>query len=93
MKDIYQSFNDIVKGIETDHVAVFMISPAGETCILAHHGTGSDEKSCAKDLLRVAFHNFLSVFEGDDFNHGDAACCAESFFTEMLDEYKAEYET
>ena len=90
MKDIKQSFDDIVSGIETDHVALFMIGPDGETCSIIHHGSQSDERGCAKDLLRVAMNNFLSVFEGDDFNHSDAACCLEGFFDEVLGEYKDE---
>ena len=92
MKDIKQSFDDIVKGIETDQVALFLITPDGAECSIIHHGTRSDEKCCAKDLLRAMVKNYLSVFEGDDFSYGDAACCVESFFKEVMDEYKEEHE-
>ena len=89
--NIKQSFDEIVTGNEQDHVGLFMISPDGATCTIIHCVTKTDERSCAKDLLRVAINNFLSVFEGDDFDHNGAAREAEFFTETVIDEYKAEY--
>ena len=90
MKSIQQSFADIVKGIEQDHIGLFMATEDGATCSIVHHGDKSNREDCARALLRVALQNYLSVMEGDDFAYADAACCAESAIEEMLDEYKAD---
>ena len=92
MKNIQESFNEIVKGIEQDHVALFMVSPEGATCTIIHVGDRSEEKCCAKDLLRVATNNYLSVMEGDFSDHEHAAHEAEIAFDEIITEYKEEYD-
>ena len=78
MKNIQESFNDIVKGIEQDHVALFMVSPEGAMCTIVHVGERSDEKCCAKDLLRIVINNYLSVMEGDFCDHEDLSSASVS---------------
>lgn len=87
MPDVHEAFQQAVKGNEDSHVGLFIITPDSARCSIVHTGEGRDEKVSAKELLRSALQNFLSVFEGDDFDHDHAALHSGVACAEIIGDY------